>query len=67
MTILLFVSYEFRNSVMGFSQGSMSNVWVLESPADFLKHMKELTNGLKQHHDSDVVIIKNIAMQEWKE
>lgn len=66
MTILLFVSYKFRNSVMGFSQCYLSNVWVLESPDDFPRRMAELANGLKQHHDSDVVIIENITMQEWK-
>jgi hypothetical protein len=51
---------------MSFSSCYLSNVWVLESPNDFPKRMGELQNDLKEYHKSDVVIIENISMQEWK-
>ena len=66
MTILLFVSYKFRNNVMNFSQGYLTNVWILEAPEDFPQRMAELATELKEYHSTDVVIIENISMQEWK-
>lgn len=66
MTLLIFVSYKFRDSTMGFSSCYLSNVWILESPHDFPKRMGQLQNDLKEYHKTDVVIIENIAMQEWK-
>ncbi len=66
MTILLFVSYKFRNSTLSFTQSYLTNVWTLERADDFPERIQELAAGLKQHHNTDVVIIENITMQEWK-
>lgn len=51
---------------MNFSQGYLTNVWILEAPEDFPQRMAELAAGLKEYHSTDVVIIENISMQEWK-
>ena len=67
MTLLIFVSYKFRNTdIGGFNSCYLSNVWVLESPSDFPRLMGELQNGLKEHHKTDVVIIENVTMQKWE-
>lgn len=67
MTVLLFASYKFRNSVMSFNQGSISTTLIMESPSEFPKYMKELEDIIKKQHGSDVVVIENITMQEWKD